>query len=68
MENLIKALQIFLKYANPRYPTSCSHDVLAIMDITRDMVSSEDIEKLDELGFFWSEEEDCFISFRYGSA
>ena len=68
MENLIKALQIFLKYKNAKWPTNCSHDVLAIMEIDQDEVSSEDIEILDELGFFWSEEHECFISFHYGSA
>lgn len=68
MEDLIKALNIFLKYGNPKYPTSCSHDELAIMEITKDMVSEKDIIELEELGFFWSEAEDCFISFKYGSA
>lgn len=68
MEDLIKALQIFLKYGNTEYPTSCSHDQLAIMDIEKDQVSEEDVKTLDELGFFWSEGEDCFISFRFGSA
>ncbi len=28
---------------------------------------AEDIDKLDELGFFWDEESDGFISFRFGS-
>ena len=68
MENLIKALQIFLKYGNPKYPTHCEHDQLSIMEITKEMVSDEDIEELDKLGFFWSESEECFISFKYGSA
>jgi len=68
MDDLIEALQIFLKYGNPKYPTDCSHEQLAIMEIGKDMVSKEDIEKLDKLGFFWSDSEDCFISFRFGSA
>ncbi len=68
MENLIKALQIFLKYKNVDNPTNCSHDVLCIMDISQEEVSAEDIKTLDELGFFWSEEYECFASFRYGSA
>lgn len=29
MEDLIKALQIFLKYSTNKYPTHCEHDVLA---------------------------------------
>lgn len=28
MEDLIKALQIFLKYGNPDYPTYCLYDEL----------------------------------------
>lgn len=68
MKDLIEALQIFLKYKNSKYPTNCTHDVLAIMEISREDVSDEDNEKLDKLGFFWSEEEECYMSFRFGSA
>ncbi len=68
MEQLIKALQIFLKYGNPDYPTHCEHDILMIMGIEEDEISDEDKKELDELGFFWSGEYDCYASFRYGSA
>lgn len=68
MENLIRALQIFLKYGNPPYPTHCEHDVLCIVGIDQDDVSQEDHAELDKLGFFVSEEYDCYISFRFGSA
>lgn len=68
MKDLIEALQIFLKYGNPRNPTNCSHDELHIMEIEPEDVSEEDIKRLDELGFFVSESENCFMSFRYGSA
>ena len=68
MEDLIRALQIFLKYGNPRWPTNCSHDVLAIMEIEPDKVSDEDKTDLCQLGFIVSEEFECFISFRFGSA
>ena len=66
MEDLIKALQIFLKYENKMYPTYCEHDVLYV-DIDPSIVSDEDKETLDELGFFVDEENDCFASFKYGS-
>ena len=66
MEDLIKALQIFLKYGNPKYPTNCSHDELAIMDIDPEDVSEEDKQALDKLGFIVSD--DYFLSFRFGSA
>ncbi|MCM0236713.1 hypothetical protein J8L13_04715 [Bacteroides fragilis] len=66
MEDLIKALQIFLKYGNPEHPTNCSHDVLYV-GITPEKVSEEDLEILDELGFFPDEDECGFSSYRFGS-
>jgi hypothetical protein len=69
MSDLIEALQILLKYGNPRYPTHCEHDVLTIVEIDPSDVSEDDKEKLDELGFFISNQdgEECFRSFRFGS-
>jgi len=66
MEDLIEALTIFLKYKNEDYPTHCEHDVLWIMGVGYDEVSEEDRKRLDELGFFWSD--DGWQSFRFGSA
>ena len=66
MEDLIKALQIFLKYGNPKYPTNCSHDELFV-NIDPEKVSKEDIETLDELGFFPNEDLCGFSSFKFGS-
>jgi len=68
MEDLIKALQIFLKYGNPGYPTNCTHDELWIMEINPEDVSKDDKETLDALGFFVDEYDECFKSFRFGSA
>jgi len=67
MKQLIEALQILLKYDNPEYPTHCGHDELSIL-VDPALVSQEDIEKLDELGFFVNEDFECFQSFKYGSA
>ena len=69
MKDLIQALQILLKYANDdRNPTHCEHDQLYIgCGIELEKVTKEDINKLDELGFFWSDEDEGFISFRFGS-
>lgn len=66
MEDLIKALQIFLKYENKMYPIYCEHDILYV-DIDPSIVSDEDKETLDGLGFFVYDELDCFASFKYGS-
>lgn len=68
MKDLIEALQIFSKYTDTKYPTHCEHDILLIMEIEEDSVTKEDAKLLDELGFFWSEEYDCWASFRFGSA
>ncbi len=68
MENLIKALKIFLKYSNSEYPTHCEHDELSIADIEKEQVCDDDIKELDKLGFFWSDEDECFKSFHFGSA
>lgn len=66
MNDLIEALQIFSKYGNPTYPIHCEHDVLMISpEISPDLVSKEDRDKLEELGFFASDYtgEDMFISY-----
>lgn len=69
MDDLIKALQILKKYANDdRNPTNCSHDQLYVgCGIEIEKVSEQDIKELDSLGFFWSDEDYGFISFRFGS-
>lgn len=68
MEDLIKALQIFLKYGNPDYPSHCEHDYFYI-HIDPSLISDEDKEELDKLGFFIDSEYggDGFGSFKYGS-
>lgn len=64
MNDLIEALEIFLKYGNPRSPTHCEHDVLMVcVDPTE--VSDEDKARLEELGFH--EHDEDFRSYRYGS-
>jgi hypothetical protein len=66
MEDLIKALQIFLKYSNTEYPTHCEHDVLQV-DVDPELVSEEDKIELKKLSFSVDEEFDCFYSYRFGS-
>jgi len=68
MDKLIEALQIFNKYDNPTRPTHCEHDTLLVM-IDPSIVSKDDINKLNTLGFFISTEYDsCFSSYKFGSA
>jgi hypothetical protein len=69
MEDLIKALQIFLKYANDdRNPTHCEHDQLTVCcGIELENVMEEDVIELHKLGFFWSDDAGGFISYRFSS-
>lgn len=68
MDNLIQALQIFMKYKNKEYPTHCEHDVMMVVGISKKEVTEEDKLKLDELGFRWSSEYECWVSYKFGSA
>ena len=68
MEDLIKALVIFSKYTHTNNPTICEHDELMIVGVDATDVSDEDHNELDRLGFFWSESDEIYKSFRFGSA
>lgn len=66
MEDLLKAIQIFLKYGNPVNPTHCEHDVMRV-NINSEIVSEEDLKELNKLGFFPDDEfEDTFKSYKFG--
>lgn len=68
MDELIEALTILKKYllpGNVNYPTLCCHDELHVC-ATND-VTPEERERLDVLGFHWSESDDNWYSFKYGS-
>lgn len=67
MEDLIKALQIFLNYKNEKLPTQCNHHILLISGITENEISKEDKKILSKLSFFWNEEYECWASYRFGS-
>ena len=69
MDDLIAALQILRKYGNPKYPTYCVHDELAIADIFPVQGSGEDIVELERLGLIIGEAdgEESFMSCKFGS-
>lgn len=66
MKKLIEALTILSKYTDTEWPTHCEHDVLTV-DVDPKIVSEEDKAKLYELSFFPTEDEDGFMSYKYGS-
>lgn len=68
MSDLIEALKIFIKYYDCEHPFSCEHDTLYVTCIDPELVLQEDIQKLDELGFFIDEENGGFVSYRFGSS
>lgn len=45
MKDLIKALEIFAKYANPRTPTHCEHDILIMGDEWEEDTFTEEEKK-----------------------
>lgn len=66
MNDLIEALNIFKKYmGDVKYPTWAEHDEFGVC-CGNENITEEDIKRLDELGFFYDDEYDCFKSFRYG--
>lgn len=68
MKDLIEALTIFMKYQSMTHnPTHCEHDELIVVGIDYDAVLKEDDKRLNELGFKRTND-DCYRSFRFGSA
>lgn len=61
LSNLIKALKIFLKYGDCEYPIHCERDILFILEINPNIVSDEDKDILEQLGFYVDESEDVFF-------
>ena len=66
MDDLIEALTIFKKHMpNVGWPTNCEHDVLLV--VCKKDIPKKDAKRLEELGFLWMDEYDCWGSFRFGS-
>lgn len=67
MQDLIEALQILLKYANPDSPTSCEHGVLYFNpEFEPGKVSEADKHELLMRGIEIEESTKSFYSYRYG--
>ena len=67
MEDLIKALQIFIKYKNERFPTNCTHDSFTVCGITEEEISDEDKIELTKLSFCYDYDYGGWVSFRFGA-
>jgi hypothetical protein len=63
MDALIEALTIMRKYANPQFPTNCTHDVLFV-NVSPFGMATEDLARLKELHF--NQDEDGFYSSFFG--
>lgn len=69
MDDLIEALQILKKYSkDTKYPTHCEHDILMVTAARDKDIPEEDAVRLEELGFDWSDEYECWCSFKFGSS
>lgn len=71
MNAMIEAMTIALKYVQEgsyedRRPFQCEHDTLYFFAPGHKMFK-EDLSRLRELGFFWEEENERFVSYRFGS-
>jgi hypothetical protein len=62
LEKLIEGLQIIHEYQSDA-ELSGSHEVLLVGEYSESDWSDEDIEKLDSLGFFHDEDNDCWTVF-----
>lgn len=68
LSDLIRALQIFLKYDDSTYPFQCEHDELFMNgEYFPDKMDSADVAELKKLGFEWNDMYEAFYSFRFGS-
>lgn len=68
MLDLIKALNILLKYTDVEYPTQCEHDLLYIgHGVNPKDMKVDDLDEFYNLGFEYSPELQCFFSYKFGS-
>ena len=68
MKDLIEALTIFAKYKDEYAPIHCEHEILMVPGISDTDLSDEDRKRVEELGFDWDSDFDCWTSLRFGSA
>lgn len=67
MGNLILALQILSRYANPKFPTHCEHDIMYV-NVDPELVTDKgDMVRLAALGFEADESGNMFSSTYFGS-
>ena len=63
MSNLLKAIQIFLKYGDPKIPLTCNENGDGLIwYINTEGVSKDDIIDLYQLGFIADHEQKMFNS------
>lgn len=69
MKDLIEALQIFYKYTGDiNNPTLCEHNVMIVAYDETVCLNIKDAHRVKELGFFYSTDDECWKSYRFGSA
>lgn len=62
-----RGLGILAQHPGGPFPLHCEHDTLYAL-CSPDRFTADELDKLKDLGFFIDEDEDCFKSYRFGSA
>lgn len=64
MRDLKNGIEILLKYcAENDMDYSAEHDIIYFGPSTAEHISTEDLQTLEKLGFYFSDEYDCFYTF-----
>jgi hypothetical protein len=66
MKKLVRALQIFNRYTDSEFPTSCEHNQMFV-HVDPKQVNQSDITELENIGFEVDYDLECFVSNKYGS-
>lgn len=65
--DLLEGLTILAQHGTDSSPLHCEHDELTVCADPAEFTADE-LERLDTLGFHPNDGEECFYSFRFGSA
>lgn len=65
MKNLVKALQILLKYGDNKNPFIFEYGIIKIVGYYPKNMSEQDISDLEKLGFIWENERECFSCYEH---
>lgn len=62
MQKVRDGLSILLKY-NPDGDTAADHDIIYAASIPMKNIAADDLKQLDDLGWFWDQQYECWAHF-----